>query len=441
MATNPSTLAENNGRHTTPSVAYPFGSAKDDSTGTTGDGTPIREALLNDNYGLQQAIMRAAGLTPSGDADTAIASQYMQGIVQQAMGRAELYDDTGAADAYVLENRANQQGPGGVFEGMRVTFTPDNTSTGAATADISSLLDQAPGTTVVDIKLAGGSGDPAAAALTAGAEATVVYRTAPSAHLELQGVESGTYPRGYIFQLSPFIVTGTDADHDVTTATGRCRDASDVINIDVNSAVVKQIDGVWVEGTNQPGRFPGVALTANTTYFFHVIVKDSDGTVDAGFDTSETAANRPVGWGRYRALLPFLTNSSANLMQYGRTEQGTAVRVEYKAPVESLSTTAPGTSQQSLTLAVPQGVRLLARVLVKLRDEATSSVTVRETTSDNIAPTLTNATVSVLTNSNTASVVMDLATDDSGRINYRSDRASGLSAFTIQTLGFTYERG
>lgn len=80
MATNPSTLPENAGRITAPDASYPYGSAKDDSTGTTGDGTPIKKALLNDTYGIIQAVLTAANIVPSGNAETAEVSQVLDGL-------------------------------------------------------------------------------------------------------------------------------------------------------------------------------------------------------------------------------------------------------------------------------------------------------------------------------------------------------------------------
>jgi hypothetical protein len=76
MATNPNTLPENSGRITAPDANYTYGSAKDDSTGTTGDGTPIKKAILNDNYGFQQWLLTQAGIVPSGTADNVLNSQY-----------------------------------------------------------------------------------------------------------------------------------------------------------------------------------------------------------------------------------------------------------------------------------------------------------------------------------------------------------------------------
>lgn len=81
MATNPSTLPENSGRITAPDANYPYGSAKNDSTGTTGDGTPIRKPLMDDTYGFYQAVLSQAGIVPSGIPETALVSQILEGLL------------------------------------------------------------------------------------------------------------------------------------------------------------------------------------------------------------------------------------------------------------------------------------------------------------------------------------------------------------------------
>ena len=81
MATNPSALPENVGRITAPDANYPYGSAKNDSTGTTGDGTPIRAPWMNDWFGFSQAMLTRAGIVPSGNAETALVSQIADAVV------------------------------------------------------------------------------------------------------------------------------------------------------------------------------------------------------------------------------------------------------------------------------------------------------------------------------------------------------------------------
>ena len=81
MATNPNLLPDNSGRITAPDASYPYGSAKDDTTGIAGDGTPIKKALLNDTYGFYQWLMTQAGIVPSGSADTALVSQLGESLI------------------------------------------------------------------------------------------------------------------------------------------------------------------------------------------------------------------------------------------------------------------------------------------------------------------------------------------------------------------------
>lgn len=80
MATSPAALPENSGRITAADADYAYGSAKDDSTGTTGDGTPIKKAWMNDIYGFFQAIFLKAGIVPSGSAETQLVSQFLEGL-------------------------------------------------------------------------------------------------------------------------------------------------------------------------------------------------------------------------------------------------------------------------------------------------------------------------------------------------------------------------
>lgn len=176
MATNPSTLPENSSRITAPDSDYPYGSAQDDSTGSTGDGTPFKSALLNDIYGFQQALLRAADITPSGSSDTALASEYLQAVIELAAGRAANYDESGAADAYELDVRTGQQAPAGYFDGMTVEFTAGNANTGgAATVNVASLG-------AVAIKAPGGVDGLNPGDISAALPNRLIYKSLPSAH-------------------------------------------------------------------------------------------------------------------------------------------------------------------------------------------------------------------------------------------------------------------
>jgi len=76
LTTNPGIA----GRITAPDVNYPGGSSKNETAPGAADGTPYIKARADDIFGLQQALLADAGLTASGNADTAIESQYLEAL-------------------------------------------------------------------------------------------------------------------------------------------------------------------------------------------------------------------------------------------------------------------------------------------------------------------------------------------------------------------------
>lgn len=61
---------------------YPYNKAKDASGATAKDGTPWRADLMNDLWGMWQALLVRSGITPSGVSDTANASDYADAIIR-----------------------------------------------------------------------------------------------------------------------------------------------------------------------------------------------------------------------------------------------------------------------------------------------------------------------------------------------------------------------
>ena len=56
---------------------YPLGEARNVTVPGDSTGTPWDQAIVNDDQGFKQALLAAAGITPSGVPDTAVASQYL----------------------------------------------------------------------------------------------------------------------------------------------------------------------------------------------------------------------------------------------------------------------------------------------------------------------------------------------------------------------------
>lgn len=80
MATRNDTIAEFNERIEAPSANYPWGAYKDKEGGVSGTGTPFIAEAMNNWDGFFQGILSEASLTPSGDADTAVDSQYRDAV-------------------------------------------------------------------------------------------------------------------------------------------------------------------------------------------------------------------------------------------------------------------------------------------------------------------------------------------------------------------------
>lgn len=88
MAYNPSIIYT--GNINAPSANYPYGSARNDSSASATDGTPLEERWLNDLLGWQAALLQKAGLTPSGDPETALVSQFLEALERTTAGTVQV---------------------------------------------------------------------------------------------------------------------------------------------------------------------------------------------------------------------------------------------------------------------------------------------------------------------------------------------------------------
>lgn len=330
MATNPSALAENVGRITAPNANYTYGSAKDDTTGTAGDGTPIKKALMNDSYGFFQAAMVAAGIVPSGNAETVLESQILQAL----------------------------QGVVGSF------------------SDKSQW---------------------------------------------------------------PTVALGADTDHDIVFSAGKITDSNGLLPI-VTAGLTKQIDNAWVAGTNVGGLFSG-SVAVDTTYHLFLIVKDSDLSVDAGFDTDSAAANIPTGYTAFRRIASLYTDFAGNLVQFFQQGDEFTLYIPFTAGVEFMTDGVPVTK----TVKSPTGlVNLKVALSVKLSEGSVTS-DCRVLVSSLFAPSVTadvnRSQVRVDSVVNQADAFVSIALSAAGQVRIIGDSAPGTFQVTLVTFGWTDDRG
>lgn len=121
-----------------PSADYPTGGFKNEVTPGVFNGTPYEKGWADDLNAFMQGLIKAAGITVSGNTDTVPVSQILQGLVHQVT-TADFMVDSGAADDYVLAPLTDNYAIDSYEDNMRLRFIPDNTNIGASTVDVSGV--------------------------------------------------------------------------------------------------------------------------------------------------------------------------------------------------------------------------------------------------------------------------------------------------------------
>lgn len=136
MSINPET--EYAGKISPSDSDYPYGSARNITVPGDGKGTPWLASLVNDIFGFQQALLKQAGIVPSGDADTSLVSQYLQSVIDVALAGG-FFTGAGTANALLFSLIGDRKAPAAYTDGMQVSAKVAITNTGAATVDVAGL--------------------------------------------------------------------------------------------------------------------------------------------------------------------------------------------------------------------------------------------------------------------------------------------------------------
>jgi hypothetical protein len=151
----------------------------------------------------------------------------------------------------------------------------------------------------------------------------------------------------------------TDATNDIDIAVGSCMDSTNTYMLALTSAITKQLDALWVVGTNQGGLDTGSA--SDTTYHVHLIKRLDTGVVDVLFSTSATSPTLPANYTVFRRIGSIIRAS-------GSIRAFSQFRDEFllSTPVKDVDL-GQGTTANLRTLTVPTGVNVIARL--RLRGE------------------------------------------------------------------------
>lgn len=234
----------------------------------------------------------------------------------------------------------------------------------------------------------------------------------------------------------------TDANYDIDIAVGEATDSTDAYVMKLTSAMTKQLDATWAAGTNQGGLFSGT-IAATTWYHVFLIRKDSDGSIDAGFDTSVSAANIPTGYTAYRRIGSVYTDATPYIIafhQYGDEFWWDSTQQDYTA--SSVAATA-----FAQAFSVPSGVNVLGHFAAVGKSSTTSGV-FYSLLPGNTTETTTSSYNQVVANTDTNSGNgrdnvgnVDLVTDTSSQIYIVASGVNGSHTLWVGTRGWKDPRG
>ena len=247
-------------------------------------------------------------------------------------------------------------------------------------------------------------------------------------------------------QISGFVMAqGADTNHDIDLTAGAAADATGARIISRPNPISKQIDAAWIEGTNSGGFPTGLTLAADTTYHFFVIMK-TDGTVDAGFDTSVTATNLladATAFTYYRRVGSVITDATSNITDFSAIEEGGgAVRFYWNLRTVDSDVTNPGTAIRADTLTVPTGIKVLAMVSATVfSSNANVNYILSSAESGDLAPTGANADITIVTaDENNGSTAKQLTTNLGGQIQSRFSASNANVVYRVKTEGWVDSR-
>jgi len=248
------------------------------------------------------------------------------------------------------------------------------------------------------------------------------------------------YPRNHLAGLA-ISNNGTDANKDIDIAVGEARNSDNTENLTLTSALTKQLDASWAVGNDAGGLFSG-SVAADTWYHFFLIKRTDTGVVDAGFDTSVTAANIPANYDKFRLIESVLTDGSSNIIAIVHDGDD----VWWKVPVVDLSTSNPGATAATRTLTVPTGRVLKALCSFHGFDTSPAGSRAHLATSLDItdtAPTTILADMSIIGSSSAvvgADTTRHVKTNTSGQIRTRWSASDASLNYSITTHGWQSRR-
>ena len=342
--------------------------------------------------------------------------------------------DAGAVNAYSITYSGSLTV--NLVAGLMVQFLAANTNTGPATLDVH----DAAASGAQPIILRNGN------ALTGG--------EIQSGHLSSCQWNGTSWelaaPANFTSQLPRAYISGLLLSNDVGTpntvmdfSAGTARDSSNTYDLTLASAFTKSQSN-WVAGNGNGGKFQAAAIATSTWYYFFAIRKDSDGSIDCGFDTATNAPNIPAGYTAYRLIGAWPTDGSGNWQTATTYEtEGGGMEVQWSVPaleVNILNTLT--TSRRLDTIRVPTAFSVMAHIRIEASDAGAAFVlNVCNPAETDAAPSSSAAPLGIGTFQVANADTRDLwlRTSSSGQIASRATIAT-VDSYRVATVGYVWGR-
>lgn len=238
----------------------------------------------------------------------------------------------------------------------------------------------------------------------------------------------GAMLRGHLAGLT---LSRSDAST-IGITSGICLDSTNVTPIGFTTSWTKKTAGSWASGTGSNGMGQGLTIANSTWYHVFAIIRS--GSPDFYFDTSVTAANAPAGTTAYRRIGSFLTNGSAQILDFKQVGD----EFIWRAGIADISTTLLGTTPALFVISVPPGIQVLARCRVLYSNSATGAALTVYSPEETTTPTLGNFNTSSAGNDARGEVLV--RTNTLQHIEAVSTQAAN-NTFIANTIGYFDYRG
>lgn len=173
-------------------------------------------------------------------------------------------------------------------------------------------------------------------------------------------------PPGYLFGITLSNNAGAPTT-DIDIAAGKCRDSTDTVDIEIASAIGKQLNGDWTTGgtpgSTVGGRNSGIAI-ANTTYHVYAVAKALGADPDIYLHTSTTVATVLTALQAETGGTDYIyARRIGSIVRASNAITGFVQRGDYfyrAAPSADYAAATPGTAAVTRALGVPVGIAVVA---------------------------------------------------------------------------------